>query len=153
MRVNHGDLSEIRLIRNNLYIGKNSQANSSCFICDKHPEKRFPVMFTCEPVKNLTSKVIHILKLAGLLRLGDNIEMFLFSEYAFDTVENLVLITLWDYIYKLRFNPEKYSICIITKYLKIKVDYFSLVSCSLKLRCLLVSSALVKCNNDVNHDS
>ena len=110
-------------------------------------------MFTCESVKDLTSKVIHILKIAGLLRLGDNIEMFLFSEYAFDTVENLVLITLWDYIYKLRFNPEKYSICMLTKYLKIKVDYFSLVSCRLKLRCLLVSSALIKCNNDVNHDN
>ena len=110
-------------------------------------------MFTCEPVKNLTSKVIHILKIAGLLRLGDNIEMFLFSEYAFDTVENLVLITLWDYIYKLRFNPEKYSICMFTKYLKIKVDYFSLVSYRLKLGCLLISSALTKCNNDVNHDS
>ena len=109
-------------------------------------------MFTCEPVKNLTSKVIHTLKIAGLLRLGDNIEMFLLSEYAFDTVENLVLITLWDYIYKLRFNPEKYSICMFIKYLKIKVDYFSLVSCSLKLGCLLVSSALVKCNNDACHD-
>ena len=60
-------------------------------------------MFTCEPVKILTAKVIQILKNAGLLRLGDNIEMFLFSEYAFDTVENLVLITLWDYLYKLRF--------------------------------------------------
>ena len=50
-------------------------------------------MFSCEPVKNLTSKLIHILKIVGLLRLGDNIEMFLFYEYAFDTVENLVLIT------------------------------------------------------------
>ena len=78
--------------------------------------------------------------------------MFLFSEYAFDTVENLVLITLWDYIHKPRFNPEKYSIGMFTKYLKIKVDYFSLVSCRLKLGCLLVSSALIKCNNDVNYD-
>ena len=91
--------------------------------------------------------------MAGLLRLGDNIEMFLFSEYAFNTVENLVLITLWDYIYKLRFNPEKYSICMFTKYLKIKVDHFSLVSYRLKLGCLLISSVLTKCSNDVNHDS
>ena len=91
--------------------------------------------------------------MAGLLRQGDNIEMFLFSEYAFDSVETLVLITLWDFIYKIRFNPEKYYICMFTKYLKFKVDYFALVSCSLKLRCLLVSSALIKCNNDVNHDS
>ena len=109
-------------------------------------------MFTCEPVKNLTSKTIYILKMAGLLRLGDNIEMFLFAEYAFDSVENLVMITLWDFIYKIRFNPEKYSICMFTKYLKFKVDYFALVSCSLKLGCLLVSSAIEKCNNDASHD-
>ena len=109
-------------------------------------------MFTCEPVKNLTSKVIYILKKAGLLRLGDNIEMFLFSEYAFDTVENLVLITLWDYLYKLRFCPEKYSICMFTKYLKIKVDHFFLVFHRLKLGSCLVSSALTKYNNDVFHD-
>ena len=56
-------------------------------------------MFTCEPVKHLTSKLIYILKMAGLLRLGDDIEMFLFTEYDFDSVENLVLITLWDFVY------------------------------------------------------
>ena len=109
-------------------------------------------MFTCEPVKHLTSTLINILKTAGLLRLGDDIEMFLFTEYDFDSVENLVLITLWDYVYKIRFNPEKYSICMFTKYLKLKIDYFALVSCSLKLGCLLVSSALEKYNNDASHD-
>ena len=87
-----------------------------------------------------------------MLRLGDNIEMFLFSEYEFDSVENLVLITLWDYVYKIRFNPEKYLICMFTKYLKFKIDYFALVSCSLKHGCLLVSNVLEKYNNDVSHD-
>ena len=80
------------------------------------------------------------------------IEIFLFTEYDFDSVENLVLITLWDFVYKVRFNPEKYSVCMFTKYLKFKVDYFTLVSCSLKLGCLLVSSAPKKCNNDSSHD-
>ena len=109
-------------------------------------------MLKCEPVKRLTSILINILKTAGLLRLGDAIEMFLFTEYDFDSVENLVLITLWDYVYKIRFNPERYSICMFTKYLKLKIDYFALVSCSLKLGCLLVTSALEKYNNDANHD-
>ena len=109
-------------------------------------------MLTCEPVKCLTSILIDILKTAGMLRLGDNIEMFLFTEYDFDSVENLVLITLWDYVYKIRFNPEKYSICMFTKYLKLKIGYFALVSCSLKLGCLLVTSVLEKYNNDANHD-
>ena len=63
----------LRLIRNNLYIGKNNNASPSCFICTKHPERRFPVMLTCEPVKRLTSILINILKTAGLLRLGDAI--------------------------------------------------------------------------------
>ena len=51
----------LRLMRNNLYLGKISSANNSCFICEKHPERRFPVMFTCEPVKVLTAKVTQIL--------------------------------------------------------------------------------------------
>ena len=110
-------------------------------------------MFSCVPVRNLTSKVINILKIVGLLRLGDNIEMFLFSEYAFDTIENLVLITLWDYVYKLRFNPERYSLCMFTKYLKIKVDHFSLVSVRLKRGCCLISSALTKYNYNADRDS
>ena len=139
-------------MRNNLYLGKTSNANNMCFICDKHPERRFPIMFTCGPVRVLTAKVTQILKNAGLLRLGDNIEMFASCKYAFDTVENLVLITLWDYLYKLRFCPEKYSICMFTKYLKIKVDHFSLVSHRLKLRSYLVSSVLTKYSNDVFHD-
>ena len=109
-------------------------------------------MLTCPPVKSLTLTLIKILKTAGLLGLGDTIEMFLFSEYEFDSVENLVLITLWDYVYKIRLDPEKYSMCTFTRYLKHKIDYFALVSTNLKLRWLLVSSALQKYNNDANYD-
>ena len=110
-------------------------------------------MFSCVPVRKLTSKIINILKIAGLLRLGDNIEMFLFSEYRFNTVENLALISLWDYVYKLRFNPERYSLCMFIKYLKIKVDHFLSVSYTLKLGFCLFSSALTKCNYDVDREN
>ena len=79
--------------------------------------------------------------------------MFLFSEYDFYKVENLVLITLWDYVYKLRFNPERYSLCMFIKYLKIKVDHFSIVSYRLKLGFCLFSSALTKCNYDVDRNN
>ena len=108
-------------------------------------------MLTCEPVKRLIKLLIDILKRAGMLRLGDNMEMFLFTEYGFNTVENLALTTLWDYVYKIRFDPEKYSICMFTKYLKFKVDYFALVSCSLKLGCLLVNNVLEKYNSNAMH--
>ena len=84
--------------------------------------------------------------------LGDTIEMFLFANYDFNSVENLVLITLWDFVYKARFDPEKYSMCMFTKYLKYKIDCFTLVSLNLKIGCLLVSSVLHKYNNDVNPD-
>ena len=109
-------------------------------------------MFSWEPVKVLLAKVIQILKNVGLLRLGNNIEMFLFSEYSFDSLENWVLITLWDYLYKLRFCPEKYSICMFIKYLKIKVDHFSIVSPRLKVGSYLLSSASSNYNNDVLHN-
>ena len=42
-------------------------------------------MLTCKPVKLLTLTLIKILKTAGLLRLGETIEMFLFTEYEFDS--------------------------------------------------------------------
>ena len=55
-------------------------------------------------------------------------------------------------VYKARFDPEKYSMCMFTRYLKYKIDYFALVSLNLKLGCLLVSSVLQKYNNDANYD-
>ena len=86
----------LRLVRNNIFIGKNVSNNipPSCFICAKHPERRIPIMFSCEPFKKLTLTLIEIIQSAGLLRLGDTIEILLFTEYEFDYVENLVLITL-----------------------------------------------------------
>ena len=109
-------------------------------------------MFSCDIVKEMTATLIHILKEAGLLMRGDTIEMFLFVDYDFNSVENLILITLWDFVYKARFDPEKYSMCMFTRYLKYRIDYFALVSLNLKLGCLLVSSVLQKYNNDVNPD-
>ena len=75
-------------------------------------------MFSCIIVKEMTAKLIHILKEAGLLALGDKIEMFLFADYDFNSIKNLILITLWDFVYKARFSPEKYSMSMFTKYLK-----------------------------------
>ena len=101
----------------------------------------------------MTAKLIHILKEAGLLAMGDKIEMFLFVDYDFNSIENLILITLWDFVYKARFSPEKYSMCMFTKYLKYRIDYFALVSHNLKLGCLLISSVLQKHNNNDNSDT
>ena len=48
-------------------------------------------MFSCEIVNEMTVKLIHILKEAGLLVRGDKIEIFLFIDYDFNSVENLIL--------------------------------------------------------------
>ena len=97
----------------------------------------------------MTAKLIHILKEAGLLARGDTIEMFLFVNYDFNSIENSILITLWDFVYKSRFSPEKYSMCMFTKFLKYRIDYFMLVFHNLKLGCLLV---LQKHNNNDKPD-
>ena len=96
----------------------------------------------------MTSRLINILKEAGLLEKGNKIEIFLFKEYNFNSVENLTLITLFDYIYKARFSPEKHSTCMFEKYLQYKVDCFVLVANSLKLGFLLISNVLKRNNND-----
>ena len=61
-----------RLIRNNLFLGKRSQkvANSDpdqCFICGKHPEKRVPLLYSCEVVRELNQNLVEVLKRDNLL--------------------------------------------------------------------------------------
>ena len=81
---------------------------------------------------------------AGLLRKGTCIEVFLFKEYDFNSIENLTLVTLWDFVYKARFNPDKYSTCRFTGYLQWNVDRIALLAPNLKLRLWMVSNVLDK---------
>ena len=65
----------LRLLMNNLYIGKknhdtNSLDSYTCIICGKHPEKRMPILFSCEVVRQLTNRLIGTLKESGLLGKG-----------------------------------------------------------------------------------
>ena len=109
-------------------------------------------MFSCDIGIEMTATLIHILKEAGLLVRGDTIEMFLFVDYDFNSIENLILITLWDFVDKARFSTEKYSMYMFTKYLKYRIDHFALVSHNLKLGCLLISNVLQKYNNNDSSD-
>ena len=110
-------------MRNNLYLGKNSSANNSYFICEKHPERRFPVMFTCEPVKVLTAKVIQILKNAGLLRLGDNMQMFLW--YHHYNLANRHFV--WYFILHSMHNNFEYLYCILRN--KLNKNHGKMIFC------------------------
>ena len=106
------------------------------------------MIFSCKMVKQKTSKLINVLKEAGLLEKGNHIEIFLFREYNFNSVEYLTLIFLWDYIYKARFFPEKYLTCMFDKYLQYEVDRFTLVPTRLKVGFLIISNVLKRNTND-----
>ena len=67
------------------------------------------LLYSCEVVKKLTQALIEILKRANLLKNGIYIEVFLFKFYDFNSIENLSLVLLWNYIYKLKFDIERYS--------------------------------------------
>ena len=67
----------LRLLRNNLYIGRKNQDTNNfdphtCIICGKHPEERMPILFSCEVVRQLTNQLVSTLKEAGLLGKGSS---------------------------------------------------------------------------------
>ena len=101
-----------------------------------------PILFSCEVVKKLAKQLVSTLREAGLLEKGDCIEKILFKGYNFNSIENLTLVSLWDFIYKARFNPEKFSTCMFTRYLRYKVDHYALLAPNLKLGFWLVSNVL-----------
>ena len=80
-----------------------------CFICGQHIEKRIPLSFFCEKVKEMTQYLIRVPKKLGFFRNGHQIGQFLFQNYKFNTNGNLTLATLWNYIYNLKFSPEKFA--------------------------------------------
>ena len=102
-------------------------------MCGKHPERRVPLLYSCEVVKGSTQALIEVLKGANLLGNGTNIKVFLFKHYNFNSIENLSLVTLWDYIYNAKFASEKYSAVKFESYLKRNIDHLALLSPNLKL--------------------
>ena len=99
----------------------------------------------------LVDQLVHALRGAGLLSKGSSIEFFLFKGYGFNTIENLTLVTLWDFIYKARFNPEKHSTSMFFRYLHYKVGQFELLAPNLKLGLWLFSNVLKK-NHNIRYD-
>ena len=81
-----------------------------------------PLLYSCEVVKRLTYNLIEVLKRANLLRNGANIEVFLFKHYEFNSIENLALVTLWDFVYKAKFDPDRYSTVKFEGYLRRNID-------------------------------
>ena len=135
----------LRLLRNNLFFGKTKHNTSpSCVICGQHPEKRIPALLSCNVTVSLVKKLMHALKEAGLLRDDDAIECFLFRAYRFNSVQNISLVLLWDYMYKARFQHEKYLASRFFEYLRKKISCLELLAPDLKSELASFANALLK---------
>ena len=100
------------------------------------------LLYSCEAVKELTQTLIEVLKRANLLKNGVYIEIFLFKYYNFNSIENLSLVMLWNYIYKSKFNFERYSAIKFKYYLKQNIDQLALLSPNLKSESQAVVNVL-----------
>ena len=137
----------LRLLRNNLFFGKSKHILSpTCVICGKHPEKRIPTLMICEFTVSLVKRLSHFLREAGLLCQGDNIECFLYKAYGFNSIENLSLVILWDFIYKARFTPEKYAASGFFGYLYHNLSWIQMLAPYLKLRFTSLANVLIRSN-------
>ena len=101
-----------------------------------------PLFYFCEKVQSLVQYFIKILKRVGHLDSGHNIETFLFQNYNFNSIENLSLVSLWIYIYKLKFNTEKYTVIKFSGYLKQIIRELALPSPNLKLQSQAVLNVI-----------
>ena len=135
----------LRLLRNNLFFGKTKYNTSPvCVICGQHPEKRIPALLICNVTTQLVKKLMHTLKEASLLRDEDIIECFLFRAYNFNSVQNISLVLLWDYMYKARFQHEKYLASNFFGYLRKKLNDLILLTPVLASEIVSFSNALLK---------
>ena len=135
----------LRLLRNNLFFGKTKHnASPVCVICGQHPEKRIPALLICKVTTQLVKKLMHALREASLLRDEDTIECFLFRAYNFNSVQNISLVLLWDFMYKARFQPEKYLASNFFNYLRKKLNELLLLTPVLTSEIVSFTNALLK---------
>ena len=102
----------LRLLHNNLLFGKraykvNNPEESLCFLCNNHKESSVLLFMGCDTVKKLLQYLIRVLKKAGCLENGNKMGFFIFEEYNLSSIENISLVTLWNFIYNENFNSGK----------------------------------------------
>ena len=81
---------------------------------------------------------------------GKHPECFFYKFYGFNSVENLSLVILWDFMYKARFTPEEHAASGFFTYLYHKLNWIQLLAPNLKLGCVSLANALLN-NNVVRH--
>ena len=104
----------------------------------------------CEVKTSLVERLSHFLCEANLLNQGSQIECFLYKCYKFNSVENISLVILWDFMYKARFTPEKHAASGFFTYLYHKLIWIQMLAPNLKLGCISLTNALLN-NNVVRH--
>ena len=107
----------------------------------------------CEVTVSLVKRLTHLLREANLLCHDDSIECFLYKAYRFNTVENLSLVMLWDFIYKARFSPEKYAASRFFGYLSNKISWVQTLAPDLKSEFSSLANALLKSNASQYYNS
>ena len=75
-----------------------------CFSCGDHIENRMETLLNCSRSNSILQYLIRILRKAGILNRGCQIEMFIFKEYPINSAENISLMYTWIYIYNSKFN-------------------------------------------------
>ena len=134
-----------RLYRNNLFLGhKGKKADKNeivwCFSCGNHIENRMETLLNCSRSNTILQYLIRILKKAGILNRGCQVEMFVFKEYPINSAENISLMYTWKYIYNSKFTNETLS-CVPYAYtLKFQFSVFTLMG----FPQLLISKEVLK---------
>ena len=100
----------------------------------------------CEVTVSLVKRLTHLLKEANLLSHDDSIECFLYKAYKFNTVQNLSLVMLWDFMYKARFSHEKYPASRFFSYLGNRISWVQTLAPDLKSEFSSLANVLLKNN-------
>ena len=99
----------LKLLRNNLYLGtraykvKNPEVNL-CYLCNDHRENQPSLFLGCEMFKKQVQFIIRVLIKAGFLQNGHKIDLFIFENYDFNSIEIIALVTLWKFVYNTKFD-------------------------------------------------
>ena len=106
----------LRLYKNNLFLGdkgKKAQKNDivSCFSCGNHSENRAETLLNCSRSNNILQFLIRVLRKAGILNNGCQIDMFIFKGYPINSAENIALMFTWKHIYNSKFT-NKTLVCV-----------------------------------------
>ena len=75
-----------------------------CWACAKDCETRFDLFGKYEKKSNIFQYQFRVLRKAGYLNNNTNVGFFPFKNYRSDTIENVSLMFLWNFMYVNKFT-------------------------------------------------